>query len=61
METNKELLETLIKQQFDQDDHGIYIYGRREDYSHASQEHIKIKDKIPSLKSKGYLNPKDAD
>lgn len=55
----KELLEALIKQQFDLDDHGIYIHGRREDYAHTGKEHIYIDDKIKSQIPKNYISPKD--
>ncbi len=42
---DQELLKSLIKQQFDMDDHGIYIYGRREDYTHVRSS-ISIDEKI---------------
>lgn len=60
-ERDKELLEALIQQQFDMDDHGIYVYGKREDYAHASKEHIFIDDKIHSQLPKNYISPKDND
>ena len=59
-EKDKELLESLIKQQFDMDDHGIYIYGRREDYAHL-RSHISIDEKIKTQIPKNYISPKDND
>jgi len=56
---DKELLESLIKQQFDMDDHGIYIYGLREDYATTAKEHIFIDNKISSQIPKNYITPKD--
>ena len=59
-EKDREILESLIKQQFDMDDHGIYIYGRREDYVH-SRSHISIDEKIKTQTPKNYISPKDND
>jgi hypothetical protein len=58
---DRELLEALIKQQFDMDDHGIYVYGKREDYATTSKEHIFIDDKIKTQIPKHYITPKDND
>ena len=61
MTKNKDLLEALIKQQFDMDDHGIYVYGKREDYAHTSKEHISIDEKIKSQLPPNYISSKDND
>lgn len=59
IQTDKERLEALIKKQFDMDDHGIYIYGLREDYTNTATEHIAIDDKITSQLPPDYHPGKD--
>ena len=38
MSNSKEKLKELLNDQLNMDDHGPYIYGRREDYVHVQKE-----------------------
>ena len=38
MPNSKEKLKELLNDQLNMDDHGSYIYGRREDYVHVQKE-----------------------
>jgi ferritin len=38
MPNSKEKLKELLNEQLNLDDHGSYIYGRREDYVHVQKE-----------------------
>lgn len=46
-EADKARLKALVEQQLNMDDHGIYILGRREDYSHVAPSQIDIDEKLP--------------